>query len=142
MLAPLGITQLDQNSLCVSQDRSDPWTTVFPSVYPSQVEIISDDPQYVLHDEPTRVRLNGQKLFYKSLQLAGEALGKREIEKYEQIERAKLYTYARISRLSATVQDENCQLVGLLLHPIDEEGTLADALETAPSEIEKKRWAK
>lgn len=145
VLAPWGIASADaigSRSIPPFKDASAPWTTVFPSFSPSQVEIISDDLEYILDEEPTHVRADGIDLFYKSLDLVGEVMGRSEIEKYEQIERANFEAKVRTSRLFGIVQDNNTQLVGLLLHPIEEKSTLADVLDSATPATKRELWAK
>ncbi|KAI0009093.1 hypothetical protein F4779DRAFT_402276 [Xylariaceae sp. FL0662B] len=123
------------------QDRPVPWTTTFPSFHPSQIEVVSDDPQYILETQPTRVLVNGQVFFFKSLEVAGETLGRREVERHEQIVRANFGPDVRTSRLFGVVQDEKHQLVGLLLDYIDEDNTLADAVLLETSQSLKEIWA-
>lgn len=123
------------------EDESPRWTTTFPLFSPSLIEIISSNPQYILDDEPRRVLLNGQEFFFKSLDAVGEAAGKVEIGKHEQIARANFGPQVQTSRLFGVVQDEKGRLLGLLLDYIDEGTTLAYALEPETSEITKNKWA-
>ncbi|KAI1376309.1 hypothetical protein F4677DRAFT_454541 [Hypoxylon crocopeplum] len=137
------LRDLDENWMGPGvQDESIAWKTTFPSFHPSEVEVKIDNPQYSLDINPTRVLVNGQELFFKSLEIVGETLGRKEVERYQQIVRANLGSDVRTSHLFGVVQDEKCQLVGLLLHYIDEDTTLAYAAVPETSQLLKERWAR
>ncbi|KAK1771692.1 protein kinase [Phialemonium atrogriseum] len=88
-----------------------------------------------------RVLANGQQFFFKSLDLLGDDIGRKEVGRYEQVFRASFGPSVRTSRLFGVVQDEKHQLVGLILHHIDEHTLLSDAVETPETpESSKERW--
>jgi hypothetical protein len=116
--------------------------TSFPSFPPSQVEIISQDPEYILTDAPTRVLVGGQYCFFKTLDGIGEALGVKETTRHEQILQAHFGPDVRTSSLFGVVQDEGHQLLGLFLYYI-ESSTLWEAVKS-PETTQglKERWAR
>lgn len=113
----------------------------FPSYLPYQVDVISDEPRYIFEDEPRRVFADSQEFFFKTLINDEATRGIKEIQKYEQVHKAQLDGHARTSRLFGIVQDSESRLYGLLLHKIDEDITLVEALERGASKATKARWA-
>ncbi|KJZ69329.1 hypothetical protein HIM_11287 [Hirsutella minnesotensis 3608] len=120
---------------------SSPWKTTLPSFHPSRINIIGDDPRYILDEDPARVCVNGQELFFKSFDFVGEEIGKGEVAKHEQIFRANLRSHIRTSRAYGVVQGDNGRPLGILLYRIDEDTTLTGALSPITPENTKRRWA-
>ncbi|KAK2593681.1 hypothetical protein QQS21_008624 [Conoideocrella luteorostrata] len=113
----------------------------FPIFALPELEIVSDYPDTIFDDEPHRVCVHGQEYFFKSFEEVGEDLGRREIEKYEQIAKANFGSDVRTSRLFGIAQDEHFKIVGVLLYRIDEQTTLADAaVQPQTPESTKARW--
>lgn len=90
-----------------------------------EVEVLSDDPAYILIDEPTRVRVQGKELFFKAFQDPDDSIGAKEVLTLEKISEASFSPKeVRTSRLFGIVEDPKSQVVGLLLHYILVDDTL------------------
>ncbi|OAQ95787.1 hypothetical protein LLEC1_04766 [Akanthomyces lecanii] len=147
-LVPESIDLLDTNNSFIPKncyiDRNNKHSSnasaLFPTFPLSQIEILSDCPDSILDDEPRLVRVQGEVYFFKSFEAVGEDLGRREISKYEQIAMANFGPEIRTSRLFAIAQDEQRRIMGMLLHPIHEDTTLADALVPTTPESTRMRW--
>ncbi|KAE9380834.1 hypothetical protein N431DRAFT_433066 [Stipitochalara longipes BDJ] len=114
----------------------------FQSVHPSQVEIYPQfppDAHDAPDDQPSRVRVSGQTLFFKSAIETGPDSATKEVMKYLRI--AELEADLRTSRLYGIVQDDKDPPIGLLFHYIDEESSLAWAVGPETSASLKDRWS-
>lgn len=119
-----------------------PWTTIFPSFHPSQVEIIGSGKQCIFDEEPRLVLVNNRECFFKSFDVVGEPLGRKEVQKHEQIAQANFGVDVQTSRLFGIVQDEQDRPRGLLLEYIEEHMTLADAVGPETPQSSRDRWTK
>ncbi|KAK3331330.1 hypothetical protein B0H66DRAFT_580200 [Apodospora peruviana] len=124
--------------------QSMPWTTSFPSFTPADIVVICDDPQHPFDSNPTRVRIGDQYLYFKASPYPDDMAAKKEVETYEKIASANLGAGVRTSRLYGVVRNERSQLIGLLLHLIEEHEdsplTFAVGPETPGASMD--RWAK
>lgn len=101
------------------------WKTTCPIFEAGEVEVLSDDPTYILIDEPIRVRIKGRELFFKALLDPDDSVGAHEVLTLEKIAKAKLNPQeVRTSHLYGIVQDNKSQVIGLLLHYIQVADTL------------------
>ncbi|KJZ71834.1 hypothetical protein HIM_08762 [Hirsutella minnesotensis 3608] len=141
MLEPRPVILRERMDDWESSFGSSPWKTTLPSFHPSQINIIGDDPRYILDEDPTRLYVDGQALFFKSFDPVGEEIGKGEVAKHEQISRANLRSHIRTCRAYGVVLDDSCRPLGILLHRIDEDTTLTGALSPVTPEHTKRRWA-
>ncbi|KAM3500115.1 hypothetical protein MY11210_009550 [Beauveria gryllotalpidicola] len=147
-LVPESIDLLDTNNSFIPKDcyidrnnnHSSNASALFPTFPLSQIEIMSDYPDKILDDEPRLVRVQGEVYFFKSFEAVGEDLGRREIRKYGQIAKANFGPEIRTSRLFGIAQDDQRRIMGILLHPIHEDTTLADALVPTTPESTRMRW--
>lgn len=116
--------------------------TKLQSVYPSQVQICSENPddEPDLPDvQPYRVCVDGQILFFKSADQSSLRNMMDAIKKYLQI--ADLGPNIRTSRLYGIIADDNNPLIGLLLHYLDIEDTLEFAIEPSTPAALKHQWS-
>lgn len=101
--------------------------TTCPKFQAREVEVLSDDPAYILFDEPTRVRVQDRELFFKAFQDPNDSIGAKEVLALEKISEASFNTKeVRTSRLYGIVEDPKSQVIGLLLHYILVDDTLYD----------------
>lgn len=97
--------------------------TTFPVFSKGEVEVTPEPDsslEYILLDEPTRVKVQGRQLYFKH---AGDDdchdLALVEVHKYENIKRADFPANVRTSRLYGIVEDdEKSQILGLLYEDI------------------------
>lgn len=119
------------------------WKTTCPIFATREVEVLSDDPTYILVAEPTRVRVKGKELFFKAFMNPDDSVGAQEVLTLEKIFKARFNQQeVRTSRLYGIVEDEKSQIVGLLLHYIQVDDTLHDKvidLGTSGSDL-KDKW--
>ncbi len=120
----------------------EPWTTSFPSFSPAEVVVDCDDSENPFESNPTRVSVGQQQLYFKESSYPDDELAQRQVRTYERIERAQLGDGVRTSRLYGVVRNERQQLLGLLLHRIDEADILAFAVGPDTPDDVKKRWAR
>lgn len=64
------------------------WKPTCPIFHAREVEVLSDDPTYVLIDEPTRVRIQSRQLFFKVFQDPDDSIGAKEVLTLENISKA------------------------------------------------------
>lgn len=103
------------------------WKTTCPIFEAGEVEVLSDDPTYILIDEPTRVRVKGRELFFKAFLDPDDSIGAHEVLTLEKIFKAKSNPQeVRTSQLYGIVEDDKSQVIGLLLHYIQVADTLHD----------------
>ncbi|KAG6354533.1 hypothetical protein INS49_004550 [Diaporthe citri] len=103
------------------------WKTTCPIFATAEVEVLSDDPTYILVDEPSRVRVQGKQLFFKAFQDPDDSIGAHEVLTLEKIFKARFNQQeVRTSRLYGIVEDDKSQVIGLLLHYIQVDDTLHD----------------
>jgi hypothetical protein len=101
------------------------WKTTCPIFHTKEVEVLSDDPTYVLIDEPTRVRVQGRQLFFKAFQDPDDSIGAKEVLTLEKISKTGFDPKGvRASRLYGIVEDDKSHVIGLLLNYILVEDTL------------------
>ncbi|KAG8162939.1 hypothetical protein KVR01_007417 [Diaporthe batatas] len=101
------------------------WKTTCPIFEAGEVEVLSDDPTYILIDEPTRVRIRGRELFFKTFMDRDDSIWAPEVLTLEKIAKAKFNPEeVRTSHLYGIVQDAKSQVIGLLLHNIQVADTL------------------
>ncbi|KAH8742721.1 hypothetical protein F5883DRAFT_530613 [Diaporthe sp. PMI_573] len=102
-----------------------PWKTTCPIFHAKEVEVLPDDPTYVLVDEPTRVRVQGRQLFFKAFQDPDDSIGAKEVLTLEKISKAGFDPKeVRTSRLYGIVEDNKSHVIGLLLYYILVDDTL------------------
>ncbi|KAK2613274.1 hypothetical protein N8I77_000196 [Diaporthe amygdali] len=103
------------------------WKTTCPTFQAREVEVLSNDPTYILIDEPTNVRVQGKELFFKAFQDPDDSIGAHEVLTLEKISNASFNPQEmRTSRLYGIVEDEKSHVIGLLLHYIQVDDTLYD----------------
>lgn len=101
------------------------WKTTSPIFQARQVQVLSDEPAYILIDEPTRVRAQGKELFFKAFQDPDDIIGAHEVLTLEKISKASFDPQqVRTSRLYGIVQDDESHVIGLLLDYIQVDDTL------------------
>lgn len=119
------------------------WKTTCSIFATTEVEVLSDDPTYILVDEPARVRVQGQELFFKAFPDPDDSIGAHEVLTLEKIFKAKFNPQeVRTSRLYGIVFDDKSQVIGLLLHYIQVDDTLHDKvidLGSSGSDV-KDKW--
>lgn len=99
--------------------------TACPIFQAREVEVLSDDPAYILFDEPTRVRVQDKELFFKAFQDPNDSIGAKEVLTLKKISEASFNPKeVRTSRLYGIVEDPKWQVIGLLLHYILVDDTL------------------
>ena len=146
VLAPGEIEPVETDEDIWPSPRSeddDTWTTSFPSFSPTEITVISDNPEHPFDSNPTRVFVGQQKLYFKESSDPDDEISKNEVETYERIATASLGLGAgiRTSRLYGVVRNERSQLVGLLLYPIEEATPLTFAFGPETPKTSKDRWA-
>lgn len=147
VLQPGSITLLDETPPFILRDCPDdeimtqkpPPSSIFPTFPLSQIEILSDDQDHILDDEPRLVRVQNAEYFFKSFEGAGEESGRKEIQTYEQIATANFGPDVRTSTLFGIAQDDG-RIMGMLLHRIHEDTTLAEAVLPTTTEDTRTRW--
>ncbi|KAI7783577.1 hypothetical protein LA080_011706 [Diaporthe eres] len=103
------------------------WKTTCPVFATTEVEVLSDDPTYILVDEPRKVRVQGKELFFKAFPDPDDSIGAQEVLTLEKIFKARLNPQeGRTSYLYGIVEDEKSQAIGLLLYYIQVDDTLHD----------------
>ncbi|KAK7710251.1 hypothetical protein SLS64_005835 [Diaporthe eres] len=103
------------------------WKTTCPVFATTEVEVLSDDPTYILVDEPRKVRVQGKELFFKAFPDPDDSIGAQEVLTLEKIFKARFNPQeVRTSYLYGIVEDEKSQVIGLLLHYIQVDDTLHD----------------
>lgn len=99
--------------------------TTCPVLQTGEVEVLSDDPAYILIDEPTRVRVRDRELFFKAFHDPDDSIGAKEVLTLEKISEARFnQEEVRTSRLYGIVEDPKSQVIGLLLYYIPVDDTL------------------
>lgn len=110
------------------------WKTICPIFQAREVEVFSDDPTYVLIDEPTRVRVQGKELFFKAFLDPDDSIGAHEVQTLEKISKAAFdQQKVRTSSLYGIVEDDKSHVIGLLLHYIQVDDTLYDKVTETES---------
>lgn len=110
------------------------WKTICPILQAREVEVFSDDPTYILIDEPTRVRVQGKELFFKAFLDPDDSIGAHEVQTLEKISKAGFDPQkVRTSSLYGIVEDDKSHVIGLLLHYIQVDDTLYDKIIEAES---------
>lgn len=103
------------------------WKTACPIFQTREVEVLSDDPTYILIDEPTRVRVQGKEVFFKAFLDPDDSIGAHEVLTLEKISKAGFDPrQVRTSRLYGIVKDDKSHVIGLLLNYIRVDETLYD----------------
>jgi hypothetical protein len=122
----------------LSDELFAPWA----SFAPSQVHIVCDLPEMALAKTPKKVGTSEGKIHYFKLFDRSDAMmARRELEKYSQIEKAKLDGLP-ISRLNGIVRDPGGTFHGLLLTYIDADAqTLLCAVNEDTSNLLRQRWS-
>lgn len=94
--------------------------TTFPVLSRGEVEVTPgpDSLEYILLDEPTRVKAHGRQLYFKHAGDDCHDLALVEVHKYENIKRADFPADVRTSCLYGIVEDEKSQILGLLYEDI------------------------
>ncbi|RDL37374.1 uncharacterized protein BP5553_04807 [Venustampulla echinocandica] len=111
------------------------------SVHPSKVKICSENPddQPDIHDpQPQRVCVDDQILFFKSADRSSPRDTINAIKKYLRI--ADLGPDIRTSQLYGIIVDDKNPLIGLLFHYVEEESTLAFAVEPRTPATLRQQW--
>lgn len=119
------------------------WKTTCPIFEAREVEVLSDDPTYILVDEPTRVQVKGKELFFKACMDPDDSVGAHEVLTLEKIFKARFdQQEVRTSRLYGIVEDEKSQMIGLLLHYIQVDDTMhGKVIDAEPSVSDlKDKW--
>lgn len=102
-----------------------PWKTTCPIFQARQVQVLSDEPAYILTEEPTRVRVQGKELFFKAFQDPDDSIGAHEALTLDKISGASFDPQeVRTSRLCGIVEDDKSHVSGLLLDYIQVDDTL------------------
>jgi hypothetical protein len=150
VLAPVEITPVETDEDCWpssfyhpdSEPGTDVWTTSFPSFSPPEVTVICDDPEHPFDSNPAHVRIGQQRLYFKQTSDdPDDPVARKEVETYERIAAANLGAGGRTSRLFGVVRNERNQLLGLLLHLIEEDMPLSFAVTPETPTSVKERWA-
>ena len=133
-----GIRQRRSLGVSVSEELC----SSLPSFDPSQVQICAESPEEALSREPQKVQTDdGQTHFFKPYYFSDGNLARGELQKYEQIRRARVGDL-RICQLFGLVRDRSGKVLGLLLSYIDSElVTLACAVEPETAMSLRQRWA-
>jgi hypothetical protein len=115
-----------------------PWA----SFAPSQVHIVCDLPEMALAKTPKKVGTSeGGIHYFKLFDRSDAMMARRELEKYSQIEKAKLDGLPT-SRLNGIVRDPGGTFHGLLLTYIDADAqTLLCAVNEDTSNLLRQRWS-
>ena len=146
VLTPGEIELMDMDEDMWPSPRSedeDTWTTSFPSFSPTEITVICDNPEHPFDSNPSQVSVGQQKLYFKESSDPDDEVAKKEVDTYERIAAANLGHKAgvRTSRLYGVVRNERNQLIGLLLHRIEEATPLTFAINPETPEASKNRWA-
>ncbi|KAH6623814.1 hypothetical protein F5144DRAFT_606274 [Chaetomium tenue] len=119
------------------------WTTTFPSFHPSEITVICDNPTHPLDTNPTHVLHNHHPLHFKEAFDPDDTTTKAEVATYEKLALAALPPDVRTSRLYGVVRHaKNQQLLGLLLHRIEEDAPLTVAVGPQTPRVVRERWAR
>lgn len=121
------------------------WKTACPMFQAREVEVLSDNPKYVLSIEPTRVRIQGKELFFKAFLDPDDSIGAQKVLTLEKLSKAGFDPQkVRTSRFYGIVKDDKSHVIGLLLHYIKVDDTLYDKVietESLGTDV-KEKWKK
>lgn len=115
-----------------------PWTSFSPSEVRVCEEKVVGPPSHT----PRKVLLNdGTIAFFKLMHRGDKAFLENELDTYEKIDKARLDSTIRVSRLHGLVRDDNGVVFGLLLTYIDcKHVTLSCAVEPGMPITLRKKW--
>lgn len=119
--------------------------TTFPVFSRGEIEVTPgpDSLEYILLDEPTRVKAQGRQLYFKHAGDDCHDLALVEVLKYEKIKRADFPADVRTSRLYGIVEDEKSQILGLLYEDIGRDSFPLDFEEVMSAQTPeslRRRW--
>lgn len=138
-----GIIQAINDMENIVSSTTFPRLTACPIFQAAEVQVLPNDPAYILTSSPTTVQVRGTQLFFKAFHDPDDTTGAHEALTLERISRANFDPQeVRTSRLFGTVQDSKSHIIGLLLHHIQVGITLHDKV-TGPGPIPsgaKEKW--
>ncbi|KAJ6790442.1 hypothetical protein PWT90_03020 [Aphanocladium album] len=124
----------------VSIDYGAPASTMFLSVRLSDIEVVSDNPETILDDTPTVVRVGGIRYMYEDLDAASDKVSRQRIAVFEDLAAGYFGPDVRILRAAGIAQNKDQDIKGILFHPIRRVGPLDRVLMPGTAPEFRKRW--